>query len=161
MNKLARREAESQTLKEEAQSAEAEARMVVPGIQALFGFQMIAVFNQRFEELALVERSAHIASLVLVAISIALILAPAAYHRIAERGIVSRSFIDLASGLIAWAMASLALGIAIDIYVAARLALESHWGAGVIGTLVAGLLAWLWFGLPLQKRSAWKATAGM
>jgi hypothetical protein len=25
-----------------------EARMVLPGIQALFGFQLIAVFNERF-----------------------------------------------------------------------------------------------------------------
>ncbi len=28
-----------------------EARMVLPGIQALFGFQLIAAFNQRFSEL--------------------------------------------------------------------------------------------------------------
>src|SRR6266481_2681346 len=27
-----------------------ECRMVLPGIQALFGFQLIAVFNARFEE---------------------------------------------------------------------------------------------------------------
>jgi hypothetical protein len=27
-----------------------ECRMVLPGIQALFGFQLIAVFNQRFEQ---------------------------------------------------------------------------------------------------------------
>ena len=27
---------------------EEEARMILPGIQALFGFQLIAVFNQRF-----------------------------------------------------------------------------------------------------------------
>ena len=32
-----------------AQMAIEEARMVVPGLQALFGFQLIAIFNRRFE----------------------------------------------------------------------------------------------------------------
>ncbi|TLG71825.1 hypothetical protein [Methylocystis sp. B8] len=31
-----------------ARGAIEEARMVLPGIQALFGFQLIAVFNNRF-----------------------------------------------------------------------------------------------------------------
>jgi hypothetical protein len=34
-----------------AQEAIDEARMVLPGIQALFGFQLIAVFNERFAQL--------------------------------------------------------------------------------------------------------------
>lgn len=28
-----------------------EARMILPGVQTLFGFQLIVVFNQRFEDL--------------------------------------------------------------------------------------------------------------
>ena len=33
--------------------------MVLPGIQALFGFQLIAVFNERFKELTEDERLIH------------------------------------------------------------------------------------------------------
>jgi hypothetical protein len=35
-----------------AQTAIEEARMVLPGIQAIFGFQLIAVFNTKFAELS-------------------------------------------------------------------------------------------------------------
>ena len=42
-----------------AQVAIEESRMVLPGIQALFGFQLIAGFNQRFQELPGAEQSLH------------------------------------------------------------------------------------------------------
>ncbi|GAC1430502.1 MAG: hypothetical protein NVSMB6_29390 [Burkholderiaceae bacterium] len=35
-----------------------EARMVIPGVQALFGFQTIAVFNNQFGELSDVGKAA-------------------------------------------------------------------------------------------------------
>ena len=58
-----------------------ECRMVLPGLQALFGFQLIAVFNQRFsQELSLAEQEMHLRALGLVAISGALVMIPAAYH---------------------------------------------------------------------------------
>jgi hypothetical protein len=62
-----------------------EARMVLPGIQALFGFQLIAVFNERFKELAEDEQLIHFSATVLVTIAIGLIMTPAAYHRLAEQ----------------------------------------------------------------------------
>ncbi|MGE5072104.1 MAG: DUF6328 family protein, partial [Anaerolineae bacterium] len=59
-----------------------ECRMVLPGVQALFGFQLIAVFNQGFsEKLSTGEQYLHLAALALVANSGALVMAPAAYHR--------------------------------------------------------------------------------
>ena len=75
---------EKEELDKRAQNAIEEARMVLPGIQALFGFQLIAVFNDRFMDLAASERVVHVWSLVLIALSIALIMTPAAYHRICE-----------------------------------------------------------------------------
>jgi hypothetical protein len=62
--------------------------MVLPGIQALFGFQLIAVFNERFKELTEDEQLIHF-SAVLVTIAIALIMTPAAYHRLAEQTTIS------------------------------------------------------------------------
>jgi hypothetical protein len=145
---------EKLSLEKEAQSVEGEARMVLPGIQAIFGFQLIAIFNQRFEELAAMERVLHLSSLVLVAVSTALIMAPAAYHRIAERGEVSKRFVDLASNLLAWAMAVLAAGIAVDFYIAARLAADSPAVGLVLAAGALLLFGWLWFIFPLRRRSA-------
>ncbi|TPV98900.1 MAG: hypothetical protein USCAAHI_01656 [Beijerinckiaceae bacterium] len=55
-----------------------EARVVLPGIQDLFGFQLIAVFNERFRQLSEGEQLIHLTAIMLVAIAIALIMTPAA-----------------------------------------------------------------------------------
>jgi hypothetical protein len=41
---------ESNSLKDQFRDVVAEARMLLPGLQALFGFQTVAAFNQRFTE---------------------------------------------------------------------------------------------------------------
>lgn len=46
-----------------------ECRMVLPGIQALFGFQLIAVFNQGFaEKLSAMGQQLHLLSIVLTCV---------------------------------------------------------------------------------------------
>jgi len=59
--------------------------MVLPGIQALFGFQLIAVFNQGFgEKLSHGAQLVHLLALVLAALAMALVMTPAALHRLSE-----------------------------------------------------------------------------
>jgi hypothetical protein len=58
-----------------------EARMVLPGAQALLGFQLAIVISASFETLPNGVKSIHGAALLLVALSIVLLMAPAAYHR--------------------------------------------------------------------------------
>lgn len=128
--------------------------MVLPGIQALFGFQLIAVFNQRFADLGSVEQTLHFAALALVAVSIALIMAPAAYHRIAEPTEVSRRLVELASRLISAAMLPLMFAIAIDLGLVAWMVMESVVASAVAAAGVVLLYAWLWFALPLRSRRA-------
>jgi hypothetical protein len=111
----------SASLEEETRTTIEEARMVLPGIQALFGFQLVAVFNGRFQDLTGMEQVLHLVALLMVAVAVALIMTPAAYHRIAERGTVSRRFVDLASRFIECAMFSLMFGIALDLFLLARL----------------------------------------
>ena len=95
---------EKEELDKRAQNAIEEARMVLPGIQALFGFQLIAVFNQRFPQIPAGQQLLHYTALILVAVAIGLIMAPAAYHRIVEQHSVSRFFIQLTSIMIATSM---------------------------------------------------------
>src|SRR5205823_2609221 len=59
-----------------------EARVILPGAQALFGFQLSIVLTKSFDDLAASSRILHAASLGLVALSVMLLMAPAAYHRI-------------------------------------------------------------------------------
>lgn len=140
------------TLEEEATHATDEARMVLPGVQAILGFQLIAVFNQRFEELSEGEQLLHLLAFFLVALAMGLVMTPAAYHRQVERGRITRQFVDLASLLLSAAMVPLLLGVALDAYILVRMVtpsrLEALWGA----LAVASVLAMLWFGLPQWLR---------
>ncbi len=82
-----------------------ECRMLLPGLQALFGFQLIAVFNQRFsQDLTPAAQQIHLLALALMAIAGALVMTPAAYHRQTDPRKASESFLSLASRLLLVAM---------------------------------------------------------
>src|SRR5881394_1442424 len=89
-----------------------ECRTVVPGMQALFGFQLIAVFSTVFsDKLSSTERIVHLVAIVLVTVAIVLVMAPAAVHRQMEPREISRRFIVISSRLLMASMAPLAIGI--------------------------------------------------
>jgi len=122
--------------------------MVLPGIQALFGFQLIAVFNSNFKvNLSNDEQVVHLIALLLVAVAAILVVAPAAYHRQAKHQI-SEHFIELSSSFLAWAMAPLALGTCLDIYIVTRVILTSPVYSLVITLFISAIYAWTWFILP-------------
>ena len=122
--------------------------MVLPGIQALFGFQLISVFNNGFHSLAPTERVLHLMALFLVVLAIALIMTPASYHRIAERGTVSRRFVEIASRLLAIAMLPLMPGITIDLFLVARLILSDVTLSAGIAAVSLIVFFGLWYVFP-------------
>src|SRR6185369_13243834 len=94
-------EREELTLSKAAEYLLEESRMVLPGMQALFGFQLIAVFNTSFsEKLGALEQRLHLVAIALVVIGIALIMTPAAYHRQTSPRAVSARLITLSTRLI-------------------------------------------------------------
>jgi len=126
-----------------------ECRMVLPGIQALFGFQLIAAFNSTFaERLTRGEQRLHLIALGLVAVAVALIMTPAAVHRQISAQTMTRAFIIACTRLLLWSMLPLALGICLDFFIVGRLIL----GRGPLVTVLAAVLfavfLGLWFVLP-------------
>jgi hypothetical protein len=79
-----------QSLEEASTQIGGEARMLLPGVQTILGFQLMAVFNQRFEHFSRDEQVLHFAAFLLVAFTMGLMLTPATYHRQVERRIVAR-----------------------------------------------------------------------
>jgi Family of unknown function (DUF6328) len=147
-------EQEKVPLSKAAQYLVEECRMVLPGIQALFGFQLTAVFNQGFsEKLTSSEQRLHFLAITLLAIAIALIMTPAAYHRQTGPRHVTSKFIRIASNLLLASMAPLALSICIDFYLVGHIITKSTF----IALLATGLFAFivaLWFVLPrVQKKN--------
>src|SRR3954467_56745 len=73
-------------LKERISHVLEELRVVLPGTQALLGFQFVAVFSNGFASLPQWQKDLHLASLLLVTLSGLLLMTPAAYHRIVNEG---------------------------------------------------------------------------
>jgi len=143
-----------ESLKDALQQTLEEARMVLPGVQALFGFQLIAVFSERFErDLAAFERDLHLVAIALVTVAIALMMTPAAYHRQVDRRRATGDFLALASRLISGAMLPLAAGLALDIQIVARIVTGDLLLATALGVVVFAMFVLLWFVFP-QWRAA-------
>lgn len=133
-----------------------EARVVLPGVQALFGFQTIAVFSDRFEELAYYAKACHAAALIMVIVSVAMVMTPAIYYRTC-RGHATKAMVKLSSVMIRGALCPLAIGLALDMFtvihivtagMSARMMLSV---AAALGTLL--LLSGLWFYVPHRARA--------
>ncbi|MCA1636173.1 MAG: DUF6328 family protein [Acidobacteria bacterium] len=130
-----------------------EARLILPGAQALLGFLFVAVLMESFDKLPDVSKYMHLASLLLIALTIILLMTPAAYHRIVERGEETEHFHRFASRMVVAALVPLALGISAAVYVVVQKVLESQLVA-VVSVLVTLALFWeLWFGLTLYRRT--------
>ena len=101
-----------------------ECRMVLPGIQALFGFQLIAVFNQGFnEKLSTAQQQLHFISIILTVCAVALVMTPAALHRQIDPLAVTRWFIDSSTILLLLSMFPLGLSISLELTLSPKLSL--------------------------------------
>jgi hypothetical protein len=131
-----------------------EARVVLPGVQALLGFQLAAVLTEGFDKLPESSKILHLISLVLLSLSTILLMTPAAYHRIVEQGEDSEHFHRFASQVLLAAMIPLGLGIAIDFFIVVdKVTHSSTLAIGVTG-LVLALFFGAWFGYTSYARQA-------
>lgn len=130
-----------------------EARMVLPGAQALLGFQVAIILQESFDGLPASSKLVHLVSLACVALSILLLMTPAAYHRIVEQGEETEHFHKVASWLVLAATVPLALGLTGDCFVAVRKVLGSTPAALVAAGVNLLLCVGLWFGFSLVQRT--------
>src|SRR5215213_5320570 len=74
-----------------------EARVLLPGAQALLGFQMAIMLTSAFEKLSEHSKIIHVIALCSIALTIILLMSPAAFHRISYGGEDSEQFHQLGS----------------------------------------------------------------
>ena len=145
--------AESTSLAKKIEQMLTETRVVLPGAQALLGFQLIIVFSEPFEKLAAAARGVHLAALGCVALAAIWLMTPAACHRIAFDGEDSEGFHRLGTRFLLAATGALALGIAADLGVVVDKLLNSAAAGMAAGGLSATVLLGLWLVYPLVLRS--------
>jgi amino acid permease len=144
---------EKQKLTNKIQHVLTECRVVLPGSQALLGFQLISVLTESFDKLPALSKYVHLASLGLNAVTIVLLITPAAYHRLVEQGEETEHFHRFASKIVVAALVPLALALASDVYVVVQKVSDSQL-VSVVSALVILAIFWeLWFGLTLYRRT--------
>ncbi|MFL6336685.1 MAG: DUF6328 family protein [Pyrinomonadaceae bacterium] len=144
---------EKRKLTDKIQHVLTECRVVLPGSQALLGFQFISVLTESFDRLPALSKYIHLASLGLNAVTIVLLITPAAYHRLVEQGEETEHFHRFASKILIAALVPLALALAGDVYVVVQKVSDSQL-VSVVSALVVLAVFWeLWFGLTLYRRT--------
>jgi hypothetical protein len=130
-----------------------EARVMLPGAQAMLGFQFAVMLARTFDRLPQGAKLVHVAALSLVAVAVILLMTPAAIHRITFRGEDSERFHRIGSRFLVAAAAPLGLGISLDMFVAIVRVTDSPGLGSAAAGLAALLFAVLWFVQPLLLRA--------
>jgi hypothetical protein len=124
-----------------------EARVILPGVQALFGFQTIAVFNERFGELETYAKVCHVLGLAMVMVTIAMIMTPAVYYR-ACAGNATEHMAKLSSKMIHRGVGPLMLGLSLDMFTVVFV-VTSNLAVSIAGAIATFLLfIFVWYVLP-------------
>jgi hypothetical protein len=129
-----------------------EARLIIPGGQALFGFQFIAMLTTGFDRLPDTAKLVHAAALCLVGLNVITMMTPAALHRLSFGGEDSLRFLRMGSALVITGPAFLATGMAAEIYVVFIKALNSPAAASSASVAAFLILVSFWYLWPLALR---------
>jgi len=130
-----------------------EARVLLPGAQALLGFQLAVMLTDAFGELAFGSRIIHVVALCCTCLAVILLMAPAAFHRITFNGENTESFYRLGSALVLAAAVPLGCGIVGDLYVAVEKGLHQPTMAVIVAAVAFAALVSLWLIQPLLLRA--------
>jgi hypothetical protein len=132
-----------------------ELRVVMPGVQVLFGFLLTVPFQQGFQRIDAFQRDVYFATLLLTAASAAFLMAPSAFHRLTFRARQKPYLIRFGTRQTIIGMVLLALAM----NGALLLLTDILFGSLTVAITVAcsaTLFAWLWFGVALRRLASGK-----
>ena len=141
-----------QSLETRIVQALTELRVILPGAQALFGFQFTAVLTESFGKLPMTSKMIHLLGGGFVAIAIVMLIAPAAYHRIAAGGNAEDRVLRYTVRMMLPAIGLIALGLVSDTYVTIRIISDMPRLALTISLVALAGFAGLIYGVPLAAR---------
>jgi hypothetical protein len=128
-----------------------ELRVAGLGVQVLFGFLLAIPFTNAFARLSTAQRDLYVTTLLLAALSTALLLAPVAFHRILFR-LRRKEFLVKAANVLAIAgLATVALAVTTTVALVLSYVLPGL-PAVVITVILLAVFAGLWFAFPLSRR---------
>jgi hypothetical protein len=128
-----------------------ELRVALPGVQVLFAFLLAVPFQQNFTKISEFEKKIYFATLLLTALSAALLIAPSAYHRLTFRYQQKHRLVFISNRLAIAGLATLALAMTCAILLITDILFGT--GATIVTTVIAlTMFILLWAVLPLKQR---------
>ena len=128
-----------------------ELRVGTLGVQVLFGFLLALPFTVRFSRLEAWQRWLYLAIVMLSSISIVLLVAPVAYHRLLFRRHQLGSLLRAANTMAIVGLVTVALAVTGAVLLVASY-VQPGVPAAILAIVVGGFFAGLWFVLPLMRR---------
>src|ERR1043165_129868 len=137
-----------------------ETRLLILGAQILFGFHLNGAFQQGFDELSHTSRALHALSFLLMALAIALLIAPSLQHRIVDRGYATSRIQTAVSRYAALALLPFALSLGLDLYIVLGLRFGASTGLAA-GATFSALAVACWYGAELILKQTVQMEAPM
>ena len=107
---------------------------------------------ETFDRLPAYSKYIHLASLSFIALSVTLLMMPATYHRIVERGEDTKRFQQFAGRTLLVEVVPLALSISGDFFVLVSRVTHAVGRAAALAAAMLALFYVLWFAVPLHRR---------
>jgi uncharacterized protein DUF6328 len=128
-----------------------ELRVASTGIQFMFGFLLVVPFDGAFQRISSFERTVYFVTLMCVAISSVLLMAPSIHHRILFRHREKRFLVEMANRLAIASMGFLGAGFT-GILVLLSDVVVGGVAPVMVGVITAVGIAVLWVVVPLSRR---------
>ena len=148
--RLGRDESEEERLDRQLLELLNEVRVAIPGVQVLFAFLLTVPFAARWGATTQLQQTAYFTTLILTASASALLMAPAAIHRVRFRMGDKQTIVEWAHRLTIAGMAVLGVVMAGAVFLVTDV-LYSATSAAIVAGAVLGLIVGLWFVLPLTR----------
>ncbi|MGW4110859.1 DUF6328 family protein [Actinosynnema sp. NPDC004786] len=128
-----------------------ELRVAQAGVQILFGFLLSITFTDRYASADAYIRATHLITILFAACAVALLTAPAAWHRLLFRRGRREDVIEVANRFAIAGLAFLALAMIGTVLMLGEVIIGG-WVAIGFGVFALLLFGTLWFALPWRER---------
>jgi hypothetical protein len=124
-----------------------EIRVALPGVEVLFGFLLILPFSERFAALDGTPKYVYLATLLVTALSTALLIAPTAHHRLGFRTIDKERLLLRTNRQVIVGLGLIAVSMSLVVHLVVSVMFGGVWAA-VLAAVIALCFAGWWFVLP-------------
>src|SRR3954463_2952837 len=129
-----------------------ELRVALPGVQFLFAFLLIVPFQQSFAKATEFQREVYFVALAAAVLATALLIAPAAQHRVLFRQYDKEKLLQRGSRSAFAGTLVLAIALSSAVLLVVDVLFDST-QAWITAGIVAALLGWLWVVVPFWHRA--------